>query len=66
MGQRMIFDYETNERVRGRITQALYEASRATDCGAVLCREVDDELVYVPENERREGDRVVYMAEFDC
>ena len=62
----MIFDYETNERVRGRITQALYEASRATDCGAVLCREVDGELVYVPENERKDEDRVVYMVELDC
>jgi len=58
----MIFDYNTNERVRGRITYPLYEASRATDCGAVLCREVDGDLVLVPENDRQEGDRVVYVA----
>jgi hypothetical protein len=62
----MIFDYETNNRVPGRITQALYEASRATDCGAVLCRDVDGDLVHVFENDRQEGDRVVYMVEFDC
>jgi hypothetical protein len=62
------YDYGTNERVHGRVTFALLEASReAGDSGAVLCREDDGYLELVRGDERSQypDARTVYVVHDD-
>lgn len=59
------FNYETNQRVQGRVSLGLRTAAQETEdgVGAVLARynAIEDELMRVHEDERQPGDVVVWI-----